>query len=92
MTRHPILAKISAGATVLDVRSPGEFATGAYPGALNIPVKDLADRLGDVGPKDKPVIVYCASGGRSALAEQFLRSQGFLDVTNAGGLDEMPRS
>lgn len=87
---NPILAKIRAGAAVIDVRSPGEFSDGAYPGARNIPVNALPNRLGDVGPKDKPVVVYCASGGRSAVAQQILKASGFTDVTNAGGLEDMP--
>jgi phage shock protein E len=87
---NPILAKIKAGAAVIDVRSPDEFADGAYPGARNIPVSLLPNRLADVGPKDKPVVVYCASGGRSAVAQQILKAQGFADVTNAGGLEDMP--
>jgi len=87
---NPILAKIQAGAAVIDVRSPDEFADGAYPGARNIPVNALPVRLSDVGPKDKPVVVYCASGGRSAVAQKILKANGFNDVTNAGGLEDMP--
>jgi len=90
MATNPILAKIHAGAAVIDVRSPDEFADGAYPGARNIPVNALMGRLSDVGPKEKPVVVYCASGGRSAVAAQILRANGFVDVTNAGGLEDMP--
>jgi phage shock protein E len=87
---NPILAKIQAGAAVIDVRSPDEFADGAYPGARNIPVSTLPNRVAEVGPKDKPVVVYCASGGRSAVAQQILKANGFADVTNAGGLEDMP--
>lgn len=87
---NPILAKIQAGASIIDVRSPDEFADGAYPGAKNIPVNALPNRIADVGAKDKPVVVYCASGGRSAVAQQILKANGFIDVTNAGGLEDMP--
>ena len=87
---NPILAKINTGAAIIDVRSPDEFADGAYPGAKNIPVNALVNRLNDVGAKDKPVVVYCASGGRSAVAQQILKVNGFADVTNAGGLEDMP--
>lgn len=87
---NPILTKIRAGAAVIDVRSPDEFADGAYPGARNIPVNVLTNRLAEVGAKDKPVVVYCASGGRSAVAQQILKASGFVDVTNAGGLEDMP--
>jgi rhodanese-related sulfurtransferase len=81
--------KLEAGATVLDVRTPQEFRGGAYPGARNIPVQELSARLTEV-PKGKPVVVYCASGMRSASAARVLAQAGF-DVVNAGGLGHMPR-
>jgi phage shock protein E len=85
-----VLEKIQAGATVVDVRSTGEFRGGAYPGAINIPVQELERRLGELA-KDKPVVVYCASGMRSASAERILRARGFADVVNGGGIGSMPR-
>ncbi len=85
-----VLEKIKAGAKIVDVRSPGEFQSGAYPGAVNIPVQELQHRLGEL-PKDRPIVVYCASGGRSASAERLLRASGFADVVNGGGLFQMPR-
>ncbi len=85
-----VLQKIKAGATVVDVRTPGEYQTGAYPGAVNIPVQELDRRLGELR-KDRPVVLYCASGMRSASAERLLRARGFTDVVNGGGLGQMPR-
>jgi phage shock protein E len=85
-----VLQKIKAGATVVDVRTPGEYQSGAYPGALNIPVQELDRRLGELSP-DRPIVVYCASGMRSASAERLLRARGFADVVNGGGLSQMPR-
>lgn len=82
--------KIKAGAKIVDVRSPGEFQGGAYPGAVNIPVQELEARLGEI-PKDRPIVVYCASGARSAAAERMLRARGYGDVVNGGGLSQMPR-
>ncbi|HOX48195.1 MAG TPA: rhodanese-like domain-containing protein [Spirochaetia bacterium] len=82
--------KIKAGAAIIDVRTPDEFADGHYEGARNIPVNVLGNRLDEVGPKDKPVVLYCASGARSAMAAKMLKASGFADVTNAGGLDDMP--
>jgi phage shock protein E len=81
---------LQAGALVLDVRTPGEFAAGAYPGAINIPVQELARRVAEV-PRGRPIVVYCAAGIRSAWAERFLRMQGHAEVVNAGGLDDLPR-
>ncbi len=83
--------KIKAGAKIIDVRSPGEFADEAYPGAINIPLNILPSKVEELGPKDKPIVLYCASGARSASAARFLVQAGFADVVNAGGLDDMPR-
>ncbi len=80
--------KIEAGAVIVDVRTPEEFRDGAYPGALNIPVSNLAGRLSEI-PKDKPVVLYCASGARSASAARTLKQAGYADVINAGGLGDM---
>ena len=87
---NPVLAKIQAGAFILDVRNLDEFEEGAYPNAVLIPVSELSQRLSEVGSKDQPVVVYCKSGRRSAVAEQILRTNGWQDVTNGGGLEDMP--
>ncbi|MBL8910030.1 MAG: rhodanese-like domain-containing protein [Archangium sp.] len=78
---------VKEGATLIDVRSPGEFSTGHIDGALNIPLGSLGDALGKLGGnKDKPVIVYCASGARSAMARSQLKSRGFTQVFNLGSM------
>lgn len=87
-----VQSKIAAGAAVVDVRTRDEFEDGHFPKAKNIPVGELQGRIAEVGPKDKPVIVYCASGARSALAARILKSAGYADVLNAGGLDDMPQA
>ena len=83
--------KIKAGARVIDVRTPGEFAEEAYPGAVNIPLAILPAKMADLGEREKPIVVYCASGARSAQAARLLSQAGFADVVNAGGLVDMPR-
>jgi len=85
-----IAEKIAEGATIIDVRSPAEFSGGHYKTAINIPVDKLQSNLSKAGTKDTPVIVYCASGMRSASAYSILKSAGFADVTNAGGFGDMP--
>lgn len=82
--------KIAAGASIVDVRTPEEFRQGAFPGAVNIPLQVLRQRLGEID-RSRPVVVYCASGGRSAVAAQLLGAAGYADVSNAGGLGDMPR-
>jgi len=81
--------KIAAGALVLDVRTPQEFAQDRYPGAINIPVAALRERLAELGAKTRPIVVYCRSGRRSEAARTILLENGFTDVTNAGGLADM---
>ncbi len=85
-----VLEKIKAGARIIDVRSPQEFAGPSYPKAKNIPLDLLPSRMADL-PKDKPIVLYCASGARSAQAARMLKKAGFQDVVSAGGLGNMPR-
>lgn len=91
MARNIVKDMIDAGARIVDVRTPDEFADEAYPGAVNIPVGNLQARLAELEPKDKPLVVYCASGARSAMAAQILKAAGWKDVVNAGGLYDMPQ-
>jgi rhodanese-related sulfurtransferase len=77
--------RVAAGeATLLDVRTPGEFASGHVDGALNIPVQELAQRMSEL-PRDKGVVVYCHSGGRSAAAADMLRQAGY-EVEDVGAM------
>ncbi|MBD3610400.1 MAG: rhodanese-like domain-containing protein [Gammaproteobacteria bacterium] len=77
---------VSQGAQLVDVRSPSEHAMGAAPGAMNIPVQVLGGYMGNLNP-EQPVIVYCASGGRSAMAASMLKSAGFANVRDLGGVN-----
>jgi NADPH-dependent 2,4-dienoyl-CoA reductase/sulfur reductase-like enzyme/rhodanese-related sulfurtransferase len=74
---------------VVDVRSVEEFSYGAYPGAVNIPLDELEMRMDELGKKDRKLILYCASGGRSSYAVQMLRAYGFTNLENGGGLMKM---
>lgn len=67
---------VAEGAFLLDVRTPGEYAAGHAEGAVNIPVSELESRLGEL-PRDKTIISYCASGGRSRSAVALLRAEHF---------------
>jgi phage shock protein E len=82
--------KIKAGALVVDVRTPAEVAAGAYPGAINIPLDQVEERLADFGDHKHPVVLYCRSGHRAGLAKAILEKHGFVDVTNGGGFKDMP--
>jgi len=63
----------------IDVRTPREYTAGHIPGAINIPVGELANRLGEV-PHDKQAYVYCQSGGRAARAGKLLVDHGFKNI------------
>lgn len=73
----------AAGASLVDVRSVGEFAHANAPGTLNIPLSELGSRLNEI-PKDKPVVVCCASGSRSGMAKLLLLKNGYRNVHNIG--------
>lgn len=75
---------------VVDVRTPGEFAHGAVPGAINIPLDELENRFNELGDNPRrEITVYCASGARSSYAKQFLQMQGYANVKNGGGIMQM---
>ena len=72
---------------LVDVRSPEEFQGGSLPGATLIPFWDFAKGRFDL-PKDKPILLVCAVGGRSLACGQLLASKGYREVYNLkGGLD-----
>lgn len=75
---------VQNGATILDVRTKGEYNGGHIKGSINIPLNTLADNLKKI-KKDKPVITCCASGMRSASAKGILKANGFNEVYNGGG-------
>ena len=75
---------VKAGARLVDVRTPGEFAAGHIPGAVNIPVQQLDARISELQPKDAAVVVYCRSGHRSGNAARLLKSAGFAAVHDLG--------
>lgn len=70
--------------TFLDVRQPNEYKTSHIPGSYLVPLTELDKRLGELDPK-KPVVVYCAIGGRSRVAAQMMAGKGFTQLYNLSG-------
>jgi phage shock protein E len=69
--------------TIVDVRTREEFMGGHVAGSVNIPVQELGNRMDEVKTLKEPLILCCASGGRSGMATQFL-SQMNIECYNAG--------
>lgn len=95
-TKDPAAARklLAAGAVVIDVRTPEEYAGAHLPQAINIPVQVLPDRMPEVeklvaGDKARPIVVYCAAGARAAKAKAALDAAGYSAVVNGGGLDDL---
>ena len=81
--KHRLPALLAQGAVLVDVRTPAEFAASHAPGTLNIPLQELGARLTEL-PRDKPVVLACASGTRSGMAGLMLRSKGYGQIYNIG--------
>lgn len=80
-------AQVPAGTVWIDVRTPAEYAEGHLEQARLIPFDRIEAGVAGLHlPKDTPIYLYCASGGRSEKARQSLLRQGYTNVTNAGGL------
>ena len=75
---------LKQGATIIDVRTVGEFKTGHIANSINIPLQNLQSNLNKIN-KNKPVITCCASGARSGVALNLLKSNGYTEVYNGGG-------
>jgi len=85
-------AWLRAGARIVDVRSPEEYGQDHVAGATNLPLDQLSERVREVFPdKDQPLLLYCRSGRRSALAQNQLSRLGYSRVWNLGGLDRARR-
>ena len=84
ITWRQLLAMDISGRLLIDVRTAEEFALGTIPGAINIPLDDLRDRLDEI-PKDQEIIIFCAVGLRGYLATRILLGHGYGRVLNLSG-------
>jgi rhodanese-related sulfurtransferase len=66
-------------ALLVDVREPKEYASGHIPGAINLPLRSLTDNLDRI-PKNRPVILYCSTGYRTAMGVMALQMLGYDNV------------
>ncbi|MBP9794054.1 MAG: rhodanese-like domain-containing protein [Flavobacterium sp.] len=76
------------GAIIIDVRTPGEFASGHIKGSKNIPLDTISSKIVEIKKLNKPVIACCRSGMRSGQATSILKQNG-IEVINGGGWDSL---
>lgn len=74
-------------AVLLDVRTVDEYRQGHIDGSLNIPLQNIHAVKNNIPDLDKPIYVHCLSGGRSAQATSVLKSMGYTNVTDIGGIN-----
>lgn len=82
---------IKEGAYLVDVRTPGEFATGSVKGAVNIPLDKVQAKLAQFRNR-KQIVVFCRSGGRSAQALSILNHNGLTNVINGRTWENVKRA
>jgi len=83
-----VIKALDEGAFLVDVRTPGEFASGSAEGAVNIPLRMIKDQLSEFKNKEN-IIVFCKSGSRSAIAKGTLERNGLAKIFNGGSLKKM---
>jgi phage shock protein E len=76
-------------ATIVDVRTPEEYAGDHYPNAINIPLNEVPGRIEEFKQLKQPIVAYCRSGNRSRMAVSILKQSGLTEVYNGGGLYDL---
>lgn len=85
-------AMIRDGALLIDARSQTEFQGGFIKDAINLPHDVIRTKISAVeSDKNRPIVVYCQSGGRSAMAVHALKKEGYVNVENGGGIGKLSR-
>lgn len=74
---------LKSGAQLVDVRSSAEFAQGALPNALNLPLQSIMAADNFIS-REKPIVLYCVTGARSSTAKNYLLQMGYKDVYDLG--------
>ncbi|MHB1627206.1 MAG: rhodanese-like domain-containing protein [Bacilli bacterium] len=82
--QEKLAAKKTNGAQFIDVREPAEYKGGHVPGFRNVPLGQIANRLGEL-PKDAEVVLMCRSGSRSMMAAKILKKNGYQKIVNVSG-------
>lgn len=90
ITADQVFSMFKEGAMLVDVRTPEEQADGILEGALCIDSREAFERASEFGEdKEREIIVYCKSGGRSNAVGEMLKYLGYKNVYNGGGYEEL---
>jgi phage shock protein E len=73
----------------IDVRTKSEYDSGHISGSLHVPLDELIARMDELRKISGPLILYCRSGNRSGMALHYLQEEGFTDLVNGGGFDDL---
>jgi phage shock protein E len=85
-------AMIRGGALLIDARTPAEFRSGHIEGAVNLPHNVIGTHISQIeADQSRPIVVYCQSGGRSAMAVGALKRAGYNTVENGGAIARLKR-
>jgi len=77
---------------VIDVRSPSEFVAAHVKDSINLPLDVFAQQISRIAPdKHAPIVLCCATGGRSGMACNFMQQQGYTQVSNGGGAGSLAK-
>lgn len=88
ISRADAHAAVASGGKLIDVRTPEEFAGGAAPGAVNVPVQVIAAQIHAFADPEQTVVLYCKSGMRSDVAAKLLRGMGYAKAYNLGTVND----
>lgn len=92
LSAESIRELLKSGAILLDVRTEAEFSAQHLPGAVNVPLDTLEQKIPRVIPdRQQPIFLHCRSGRRSTVAEQRLRAMGYQRVINLGSYRDAER-
>ncbi len=86
-----LATRLADGARLIDVREPAEYVEGHVPGAVLVPMSQLANRVDEL-ETDRPVHLICASGNRSGVMAELLEAKGFEAINVVGGTTAWARS
>ena len=87
--KNKIKEAVRNGAVIIDVRTPREYDQGKVRGSVNIPVDRIPASVERIKAMKKPVVLCCASGMRSSMAKQILKSSGIQEVYNGGSWESV---